>query len=281
MDFRRRPSSNTNSLTISGSVGGSKFTGFRHVHRSDGAVVVKGISDASLSSSNGSTTSASSSSASSSYSSNSIAAEAGFPSASANDGVAASSAQKHSFGVAQQLAKATAALKGREQGATTCPGGGGRHPSPSDIGAALKPYLVAVKRESALVSPSVTSSNRSIRSNSTSSNSSQSGEHQFLHPSAAATSTAACSSTSSSTSGNYLDLKNLQEQSKDQEYGDGRLKRTISDLTNTNNTTCGYDGHDLTAASRTNSNSLDDYEDHRRCVNMLYLAATAAAANDA
>lgn len=35
LDFRRRP---TSTLTISGAVGGSKFTGFRHVHRSDGGV---------------------------------------------------------------------------------------------------------------------------------------------------------------------------------------------------------------------------------------------------
>lgn len=39
MDFRRRPAG---SLTISGAIGGSKFTGFRHVHRSDGGAL-KGL----------------------------------------------------------------------------------------------------------------------------------------------------------------------------------------------------------------------------------------------
>ncbi len=304
MDFRRRPtgSNGSSSLTISGSSGGSKFTGFRHVHRSDGAVVVKGsFSEASLSS-NGSgswsTTSAPSSSSANNNSSSS-AIEAGVPSATAYDGISSSNAQKLSLGVTQQLAKATAALKERElvsnnvNTAATTTGTAGRHPSSTDIGAAFKSF----KRESAQVSPSVSSSNRSIRSNSTStsSNSSQSGEQQLQHPSTASAAAAAVGNlhkTSADFTESYLGLQSLQGHNQGKNQGGGWMKRTISDLTNTNsNNGCGYDNNNnnsnqyVLTASRTGSGSgsgsPEDNEDHRRCVNILYLAATAAAANDA
>lgn len=250
MDFRRRPAGN--SLTISGAIGGSKFTGFRHVHRSDGGVALKGLPH----------------SADSSGHPSSLISNGAGNGSSGNGSV--TSFESMSFMLQPALLKATtSSIKESELGLNTNP------PFPmlfsqgfsSSSSASSSSKQSSTQGDSATTTPALSTSDSSCSSNSSGSGRSGGGDYNQYVPSGAlhiSPSVSTGSLEGSVTAGITQHMDNMQG-AMDRF---GRNKRSNSELSSgATSRAASMDDMDGGAASR----------DEQRCAGILYLAATAAA----